>query len=146
MRRATFRLVHNVRIGVACFAALLYVAPAAAISVTALAYDAGKDQLVLTVVYRGTNPDHQFKVQWDACTKLDDERMQILGLLVDSQPNDLARQDFSKPMRIDLRDFSCRPAKVTIRTSAGFFTSVDVPAAKTKGSTTAPGSDPRNAP
>ena len=72
--------------------------------------------------------------------------MQILGQLVDSQPNDLARQDFTKPLRIDLRDFNCRPAKVTIRTSAGFFTSVDVPAAKTKGSLPQPSSEPRNAP
>jgi hypothetical protein len=147
MRRATLgRLVQHLRIWVACLAALLYVTPAAAITVTALTYDAGKDQLVLAIAYRGTNPDHQFKVQWDACTKLNDERMQILGLLVDSQPNDLARQEFTKPMRIDLRDFSCRPAKVTIRTSAGFFTSVDVPTPKAKGAPRQPGSEPRNAP
>jgi hypothetical protein len=147
MRRATLgRLVQHLRIWVLCFAALLYVAPAAAVTITALTYDPGKDQLVLTIVYRGTNPDHQFKVQWDACKKLDDERMQIFGLLVDSQPDDLARQDFTKPMRIDLRNFSCRPAKVTIRTSAGFFTSVDVPAAKTKGASPLPSSEARNAP
>lgn len=140
MRRATLgRLV-------ACIAALLYVAPAAAILVTALTYDPAKDQLVMTIAYRGTNPDHEFRVQWDKCARLDDERMQILGLLIDSQPNDLARQDFTKPMRINLRDFSCRPSKVTIRTSAGFFTSVDIPAPKTKWSPPQPGSDPRNAP
>jgi hypothetical protein len=140
MRRATFgRLV-------ACIAALLYAAPAAAILVAALTYDAAKDQLVMTIAYRGTNPDHQFKVQWDTCKKLTEERMQILGVLVDSQPNDLARQEFTKPLRIDLRDFSCRPAKVTIRTSAGFFTSVDVPAPRTKGSSPLPTSEPRNAP
>ncbi|GFE83108.1 hypothetical protein GCM10011487_51080 [Steroidobacter agaridevorans] len=147
MRRATLgRLVQHLRIWVLGFAVLLYVAPAAAVSVTALTYDTGKDQLVLTIAYRGTNPDHEFKVQWDACKKLDDERMQILGLLVDNQPDDLARQEFTKPMRIDLRDFSCRPAKVTIRTSAGFFTSVDIPAAKTRGSSPALSSEPRNAP
>lgn len=147
MRRATLgRLVQHLRIWVACLAALFYVAPAAAVTVTALTYDGGKDQLVLTIAYRGTHPDHEFKVQWAACTKLNAERMQILGLLVDNQPNDLARQEFTRPMRIDLRDFSCRPAKVTIRTSAGFFTSVDVPAPKTKGSAPLPGSEPRNAP
>ena len=131
---------------VACIAALLCFAPAWAISVTVLSYDASKDQLVMTIAYRGTNADHQFKVQWDACKKLDDERMQILGLLMDSQPDDLAHQEFTKPLRIDLRDFSCRPAKVTIRTSAGFFTSVDIPPAKTKGSSPAPPTEPRNAP
>lgn len=140
MRRVTLgRLV-------ACIAAFLYLAPAGAVSVTVLTYDASKDQLVMTIAYRGTHPDHEFNVQWDKCTRLDDERMQILGLLVDSQPNDRALQEFTKPMRIDLRNFSCRPSKVTIRTSAGFFTSVDIPAAKTKGSSSPPQSEPRNAP
>jgi hypothetical protein len=140
------RLVQHLRIWAACTAALLYVAPAAAVTVKGLAYDPTKDQLVMTIAYRGTNADHQFKVQWEACKKLDAERKQILGLLVDSQPNDLARQDFTTPMRIDLRDFSCRPAKVTIRTSAGFFSSVNVPAPKTKWSPAQPASETRNAP
>jgi hypothetical protein len=131
---------------VTCIAALLCFAPAWAISVTVLTYDASKDQLVMTIAYRGTNADHQFNVQWDKCLRLDDERMQILGLLIDSQPDDHARQEFTKPLRIDLRDFSCRPSKVTIRTSAGFFTSVDIPPAKTKGSSPLPASEPRNAP
>jgi hypothetical protein len=130
----------------ACIAALCYAASAAAIAVLDLTYDAPKDQLVMTIAYRGTNPDHEFRVQWETCAKLDDERMQILGVLIDDQPNDHARQEFSKPLRIDMRNFSCRPAKVTIKTSAGFFTSVDVPAPKTKWSPPQPGTDPRNAP
>ena len=142
MRRVTLgRLSQRLRIWAACLAAVLYMAPAAAITVTALTYDSGKDQLVLNIAYRGTNPDHQFKVQWDTCSRLDEERMQILGLLIDNQPNDLARQEFSKPMRIDLKDSSCRPAKVTIRTSAGFFATVDIPAPKTKWSPPSPGSE-----
>lgn len=141
MRRVT--LSH---LWVACIAALFYVSPAAAISVTRLTYDTSKDQLVMTIAYRGTNADHEFNVHWEACKKLDEERMQILGLLVDSQPDDHARQEFTKPMRIDLRSFSCRPSKVTIRTSAGFFTSVEIPAAKAKGSPVQPSSEPRNAP
>jgi len=140
MRRVTLgRLV-------ACIAALFYFATAGAVTVATLSYDAGKDQLVMTIAYRGTNPDHQFTVEWDQCKRLDDERMQILGLLVDSQPNDRALQEFTKPLRIDLRDFNCRPSKVTIRTSTGMFNSVDIPAAKTKGSTPLPSSEPRNAP
>ncbi len=42
----------------------------------------------MTIAYRGTNPNHQFSGQWNQCKRLDDERMQILGLPVDSQPND----------------------------------------------------------
>lgn len=147
MRRVTLgRLVQHLRIWAACTAALFYIAPAAAVTVTALKYDPAKDQLVMSITYRGTNPDHRFKVQWETCKRLDDERQQILGLLVDSQPNDHARQDFTTPMRVDLRDFGCRPAKVTIRTSAGFFASVDVPAPKSKWSPPQPGSESRNAP
>lgn len=141
MRRAT-----SGRLWLTCIAALFYFSTAAAVTVTVLTYDAGKDQLVMTIAYRGTNPDHRFTVKWDPCKRLDDERMQILGLLVDSQPNDLARQEFTTPLRIDLRDFSCRPSKVTIKTSTGFFHSVDIPPAKTKGSSPLPQSEPRNAP
>lgn len=140
MRRVTLARL------VACIAALLYFPIAGAVTVTVLTYDAAKDQLVMTVAYRGTNPDHTFTVQWDPCKKLNDERMQIFGLLVDSQPNDRALQEFTKSQRIDLRDFTCRPSKVTIKTSTGIFNSVDIPAAKTKGSSPLPSSEPRNAP
>src|ERR1019366_2077262 len=30
-------------------------------------YDARKDQLVVTLFYRGTNPDHSFSLQWGTC-------------------------------------------------------------------------------
>ena len=149
MRRATLgRIVHSLPTYlVACLAAWLYAAPAAAIAVTAISYDPATDQLVMTIAYRGTNPDHEFTVQWDECRRLGTERMEILGLLIDSQPNDLARQEFTKPLRIDLKDFSCRPATVTIRTSAGFFASVNIPQSpRTHGPSAPPGPEPRNAP
>lgn len=138
MRRATSgRLLQHSRVRLWALGSLLALCcsmAATAITVDALHYDAANDQLVMTIAYRGTNPDHKFTVQWDECKRLDDERSQILGLLIDSQPDDLARQNFTTPFKIDLRDFPCRPARVTIRTSAGFFMSVDVPAA--------PGDDP----
>src|SRR5690606_15603561 len=126
--------------------ALLYSETAPAITVDALRYDAANDQLVMVISYRGTNPDHEFSVQWDECKRLDDERFQILGLLIDSQPDDLARQDFTTPFKIDLRNFTCRPARVTIRTSAGFFMSVDVPAPPGIGTLDTPSAEVRNAP
>lgn len=118
------------RLWAACsvLAALFYGAPAAAVTITGIAYDAAEDRLVMSIAYRGTNPNHQFSLQWTGCKRLDGQRRQILGLLVDTQPDDLARQEFIKPLEIGLSSFTCRPAKVTIRTSAGFFTSVDVPA------------------
>ena len=149
MRRATSgRLLQHSRVRIRAFSSLLalfYGGVALAITVTSLRYDATNDQLVMNIVYRGTNPDHEFSVQWDECKRLDDERSQILGLLIDSQPDDLARKDFTTPFKIDLRDFPCRPAKVTIRTSAGFFMSVNVPAAP-EDTMDSPTAEARNAP
>jgi hypothetical protein len=146
MRRATsVRLLQLLRLWAASsLLALLYCAPASAITVSGLTYDAAKNRLVMTVAYRGTNPEHQFSVQWDECKRLDDDRSQILGLLIDSQPDDLARQEFTQQFTVDLSAFTCRPSKVTIRTSAGFFMSVDVPAAPKKGTPSSPRADARN--
>lgn len=126
--------------------ALFYVTPASAISVTNLVYDAKKDQLIMQIAYRGTNEDHRFSVQWTECRRLDDERSQILGNLIDSQANDRALEEFKQVFKVDLSAFSCRPAKVTIRTSVGMFTSVDVPAAPKKSAPNSSVTDARNAP
>ena len=34
-------------------------------------YSARKDQLVVTIAYRGTNPDHAFSLKWGQCQELD---------------------------------------------------------------------------
>ena len=140
MRRAT-----SPRIWVACLLlGMLPSLPALAVTVTALSYDPAEDQLVMTVAYRGTHENHDFSVQWNECKRLDDARSEILGLLVDSAADDLARQNFTKQVKVDLEGFNCRPAKVTIRTSAGFFATVDVPPAPKK--QTPPVTEARNAP
>jgi hypothetical protein len=124
------RQLQHLRLWTVCsLLALVYCAPASAITLTSLTYDAAENQLVMKIAYRGTNPDHKFSVRWDACKRLDDSRAQILGQLLDSQPNDLAREEFTQEFKLDLEDFSCRPSEVTIRTSAGFFMSVNLPAA-----------------
>ena len=33
----------------------------------AVAYDPAQDALVVTMVYRGTNPDHAFSLKWGEC-------------------------------------------------------------------------------
>jgi len=99
-----------------------------AANVVGLSYDAQLDRLVIQIAYRGTHPDHVFSVRWEECRRLDEERSQILGLVVDSDPKDPAREEFSRRLEVDLVQFPCRPAKVTIRTDAGFWRSVDVPA------------------
>jgi hypothetical protein len=125
---------------------LFYGGAASAVTVPQLVYDAAEDQLVLTIAYRGTNPDHRFKVQWAECKRLDDARSQILGVLLDDQADDLARQEFTQQLNVSLEDFTCRPAKVTIRTSDRFFTSVDVPARPQRNNPLTPDAEARNAP
>jgi len=100
---------------------------AKAANIVGLNYDAQSDSLVIQIVYRGTHPDHQFSIEWAQCRQFD-RGAQILGLLVDSDPKDPAREDFSKVLTISLAQQACRPAQVTIKTDAGFWRSVDVPA------------------
>src|SRR5687768_6481826 len=82
--------------------ALFYGAPASAININQLTYDEDKDELVMVIAYRGTNKDHQFSVEWTECRRLDDERSQILGILVDNQANDRALEEFKTEFRFDL--------------------------------------------
>jgi hypothetical protein len=92
-------------------------------------YDARHDQLVVTVYYRGTKPDHEFSLQWGPCKKLaDGSGQQIVAEVLDSQWQDAARQDFKKTTRFSLADMSCRPAKLTLRTAPRFYYTLDIPA------------------
>jgi hypothetical protein len=108
--------------------ALVYGAVAVAHNVTSIKYDKETDKLIIEIAYRGTHENHHFSVQWGECRQLDDERKQTYGLLVDSDPTDLARQNFTKILELDMGLFPCRPARATIRTAAGFSQSVDIPA------------------
>lgn len=109
---------------------LFYHAAALATNFTSVEYDEESDKLIVVIAYRGTHDGHQFSVQWGECRPLDDERSQIYGLLVDSDPMDRAHQEFVHRLEIDMSTFSCRPARVTLRTAAGFNRSIDVPAPK----------------
>jgi hypothetical protein len=63
-------------------------------------------------VYRGTNTDHTFSLQWDACKTMDDGgHNEVTAQVLDSQAFDAARTSFSKTTRFDLRDMPCRPPR-----------------------------------
>ena len=34
-------------------------------------YDPKSDQLIVAMIYDGTNPDHHFSIQWGPCRKVD---------------------------------------------------------------------------
>lgn len=92
-------------------------------------YDEGEDELVVTLAYRGTNPDHAFSLEWGAC-KQDGApgSHAISARVLDSQWNDLARRSYTKTVRFDLRKLRCRPAIVTLFTAPQFRITIQIPA------------------
>lgn len=91
-------------------------------------YDASSDELVISVIYRGTNADHQFSVKWGSCVDGDDGRHTIVGDLLDQQFQDAARKNYKKTIHISIADLECRPAAVTLRTAPRFYYTLTIPA------------------
>jgi hypothetical protein len=90
-------------------------------------YDPATDELVIVVLYRGTNPDHQFTLQWGPCIDRDGNRHEIVAELLDQQYQDPARKDYKKTVRMTLAGMDCRPAAVTLRTAPRFYYTLTVP-------------------
>ena len=92
-------------------------------------YDASTDELVVTMIYSGTNPDHAFSLHWGQCKEATDENASEVEVeVLDSQWEDPARHDFKKTVRFTLTGLPCRPAKVTLRTAPRFIYSLMIPA------------------
>jgi len=94
-----------------------------------VAYDPKTDQLIVTMLYSGTNADHDFSLQWDQCKTLPDGSNEVTAEVVDSQARDEARQDFKKTVSLSLDGLPCRPATVTLRATPRSYAAVRVPAA-----------------
>ncbi len=92
-------------------------------------YDATTDELVVTIFYSGTNPNHVFSLKWDECVRHPDGTAEVTAEVVDSQERDAANQDFKKSVRLGLEGLTCRPATVTLRAGPRTYISVHVPAA-----------------
>jgi hypothetical protein len=94
-----------------------------------VSYDAGHDELVVTMAYRGTNPDHTFSLKWGPCqTSADASEPEIVAEVLDDQWQDAARQPFKKTTRFSLADLPCRPVKLTLRTAPRFYVTLQIPA------------------
>jgi hypothetical protein len=93
-------------------------------------YDANTNELVVTLFYRGTNPDHTFRLQWGECKPLGDAGAgsQISADVLDDQWNDAALHNYKQTVRFSLADLRCRPAEVTLRTAPRFYYSLFIPA------------------
>ena len=92
-------------------------------------YDAQTDDLVVTMRYRGTNPDHAFTLRWGDCNPAESgQGLQISAVVLDSQWSDATRSPFAKTTRFSLATVTCRPAQVTLHTAPRFYYRVDIPA------------------
>jgi hypothetical protein len=111
-----------------CAAALLY-RSANASSFDGVYYDRKTDRLVVTIHYRGTNPNHKFTLKWGDCQADQSGNMPgVTAELLDDQFDDLARQDFKKTMHFSLATLPCsRPASVTLRSAPRFFYTLTIP-------------------
>lgn len=91
-------------------------------------YDARTDELVVTMSYRGTNPDHQFSLKWGQCRDSTDVSGHEIDVVVlDSQWQDAALQDFKKTTSFSLADLGCRPAKLILRTPPRSYYVLQIP-------------------
>jgi hypothetical protein len=91
-------------------------------------YDPTTNELVVTMSYDGSNPDHHFSVQWGQCrSAADGGNQEIAAEVLDDQFDDVATQPFTKTVRFSLAGMTCRPAKVTLHCPPRFYTTVMVP-------------------
>src|ERR1700733_15963644 len=66
-------------------------------------YDSSSDELLVTVNYSGTNPQHTFSLQWGSCQDVPGSDVhQVAVEVLDNQWRDEARQAFSKTIRFSL--------------------------------------------
>ncbi|HEX6321195.1 MAG TPA: hypothetical protein VFZ84_20200 [Burkholderiales bacterium] len=85
-------------------------------------YDPASDSIVVEVAYRGTNPRHEFSVQWGRC-----ENDAVVGRLIDSQWRDKAIRSYRLFDHVSLEGIPCRPARVTLRMGRTSHATVLVP-------------------
>lgn len=91
-------------------------------------YDSRANELVVTMRYRGTNPDHAFSLKWGTCAAGHHGKMQEISVdVLDDQWQDRAERDFKKTVRFSLAELPCRPVMVTLRTAPRYFYSLVIP-------------------
>lgn len=117
----------------AAFTALAFSGVAQADNFANVFYDVQKDELVVTMRYRGTSPSHEFTLQWGQCKdRPSGHSHDIVAEVLDSQWQDAAQRTFKVTTRFSLADFSCRAAAVTLRTAPRFYYTLQIPARITR--------------
>ena len=120
----------------AALLSLAFVATAHADNFISVSYDAKTDELAVTLVYRGTNPNHTFRIDWGTCVDIGaDAPPELAAQVLDRQWNDKAEREFTKTVRFGLKQIPCRPVNLTLRTAPRFYASIFIPARRALGST-----------
>jgi hypothetical protein len=91
-------------------------------------YDPGADQLVVTMMYSGTNPNHTFSLKWGRCKTAADGSPQISANVIDSQWQDAEQNDYQTTTRFNLGKLKCRPVNVTLRSAPRYIYQLQIPA------------------
>jgi hypothetical protein len=110
-------------------AATLFSLPGRADNFAGVRYDRRTDRLIVTMIYRGTNPNHHFSLKWGPCqANQSGDLPGATAEVLDDQFNDAAEQDFTKTVRLSLAGMPCpRPASVSLRSAPRFFFTLTVP-------------------
>jgi hypothetical protein len=128
MRNQSTRRISTLALAAAPFLVLFAGSEASqADNFQSVAYDPATDELVIGVVYRGTNPDHQFSLKWGPCVDRGNNQHEIVAELLDNQFQDAARKDYRKTVRMSLAAMDCRPAALTLRSAPRFYYTLTIP-------------------
>jgi hypothetical protein len=92
-------------------------------------YDVRSDQLVVTMLYRGSNPDHIFSFKWGECRAKQSDGLPGVTLeVLDDQFQDRALKDYRKTVRFSLTGLPCpRPLSISLTTAPHFFYTLTLP-------------------
>ncbi|MGA3156533.1 MAG: hypothetical protein ABSE43_03060 [Steroidobacteraceae bacterium] len=93
-------------------------------------YEQATNELVVTILYGGTNSNHMFTLKWGPC-QIDESghRMPLVNAeILDDQFNDAEQQQYTLVKRFSLADMPCpRPAKLSVSTAPGFSFELVIP-------------------
>ncbi len=111
-------------------ALMLSLAPLAAraTNLLDLVYDKETNELVATIAYGGSNPDHKFRLVWGPCQSIPGPVPNAAGAdVIDEQGMDPVTQEYIVKTRFGLGGFPCRPVLITLRIGRRINRTVLVP-------------------
>ena len=115
-------------LALAIFCAAGFVSFAEADNFGKVYFDQKNSQLIVTMNYRGTNPNHNFSLKWGACNTDSSGVLSVTAEILDDQFNDVAQTSFKKTSRFGLSDLPCsRPVSVTLRSAPRFLYTLTIP-------------------